>query len=223
MALIMFCVCLVAFAPSCSINRALKQPAGTEKKTVHDTTVPAKKTVDDTTGPAQKTVDDTANQAQKAIDDTARQAQADIAGGEYKRALALYSSAYEKNHTPEMRDKYTAAGEQIRKTADLAYQRRDFAEAGTIYNTLIESGITNQGFAGSLSFDEDYLIRQIHVCSNALLETGLTTYRDGKLEDAISIWKKAQGFDHDNKDIKSAIDTATTQLQNLKNIKKQAP
>jgi tetratricopeptide (TPR) repeat protein len=212
LALTMFCACLIAFAPSCSFNRALTEPAGTEKKAV-----------DDTVKPAQKTVDDTARPAQKTIDDTVRQAQAEIAGGEYKRALELYSSAYEKNHTPEMRDKYTATGEQIRKTADLAYQRRDFAEAGNIYNTLIESGITKRDFASSLSFDQDYLNGQMHACSKTLLEAGMTTYRDGKLEDAISIWKKAQVFDHDNKEIKGAIETATTQLQNLKNIKKQIP
>jgi tetratricopeptide (TPR) repeat protein len=198
----MFCICLIVFAPSCSMIRALKEPAGTEKKAVPD---------------------DTAERTQKAVDDTAKQAQADVAGGEYKRALELYSSAYEKNHTPKMRVNYGATGEQIRKIADQAYQRREFAEAGGIYTTLIESGITTRDFAGSLSFDEDYLYRQMHICSNAILETGLTTYRDGKLEDAISIWKKAQVFDRDNKDIKGAIDTATTQLQNLKNIKKQTP
>jgi len=208
-----FCACLIAFAPSCSFNRALTEPAGTEKKAV----------VDDTARPARKAADDTARQAQKAIDDTARQAQAEISGGEYKRALELYSSAYEINHTPEMRDKYIATGEQIRKTADLAYQRRDFAEAGSIYNTLIESGITKRDFASSLSFDQEYLTGQMHACSKTLLEAGLTTYRDGKLEDAISIWKKAQVFDRDNKEIKGAIETATTQLQNLKNLKKQTP
>lgn len=208
MALTMFCASLIAFAPSCSSIRPLTEPAGTVKKADHDTA-----------GPAQKAIDDTAEKTQKAIDDTVRQAQADIAGGEYKKALELYSSAYEKNHTPEMRDKYSATGEQIRKTADLAYQRRDFAEAGNIYNTLIESGITKRDFAGSLSFDEVYLNGQMHACSKTLLEAGLTIYRDGKLEDAISIWKKAQVFDHDNKDIKSAIETATTQLQNLKHIK----
>lgn len=198
LALTMFCFCLIAFAPSCSFIRPLTKPAGTEKKAVHD---------------------NAAGQAQKAIDDTARQAQADIAGGEYKRALERYSSAYETNHTPEIRDNYTSAGEQIRKAADLVYQRRDFAEAGNIYHTLIESGITKRDFASSLSFDEGYLYGQMHACSKTLLEAGLTTYRDGKLEDAISIWKKAQVFDRDNKDIKSAIETATTQLQNLKNIK----
>ena len=219
LALTLFCACLIAFAPSCSSIRALPEPAGTEKKAANDTARPPQKTVDDTARPAQKTVDDTAKPAQKAIDDTARQAQAEFAGGEYKRALELYSSAYEINHTPEMRDNYTATGEQIRKTADLAYQRRDFAEAGNIYNTLIESGITKRDFAGSLSFNENYLNGQRHACSKTLLEAGLTTYRDGKLEDAISIWKKALVFDRDNKDVKSAIETATTQLQNLKNIK----
>jgi tetratricopeptide (TPR) repeat protein len=160
-----------------------------------------------------------AGNEKKANGVTGRQAQVDIAGGEYKKALEFYSSAYEKQHTPDIRDNYSATGEQIRKTADAAFQRRDFAEAGSIYNTLIESGIVTRDFADSLSFNKDYLNAQKNACSKALLETGLTTYRDGKLEDAISIWKKAQTFDRDNKDIKNAIETASTQLQNLKNIK----
>jgi len=49
-----------------------------------------------------------------------------------------------KYHTPEMRDSYAAAGEQIRKLADTAYQKKDFGEAGSLYNTLIESGIATR-------------------------------------------------------------------------------
>jgi len=210
--LIMFCACLIAFAPSCSFNRAFTEPAENEKKTAHDTS-----------RPAQKAIDDTGKQARVPIDDPVRQAQMDIADGNYKRALELYAGAYEKNSGPEMRDNYIVTGDQLRKTADTAYQTKDFAEAGNIYNTLIESGIFTRDFASSLSFNEAYLNRQKIACSKALLEAGLTIYRDGKLEDAISIWKKAQVFDHDNKDIKGAIETATTQLQNLKNIKKQIP
>jgi len=168
-----------------------------------------------------RAITEPAGNGKKSVDDTIRQAQAEVAGGEYKKALELYSSAYEKNHAPEMRDNYSAAGEQIRKNADTAYQRKDFAEAGSIYNTLIESGISTRDFANSLSFNGDYLNGQKNACSKALLEAGLTIYRDGKLEDAISIWKKALVFDRDNKDIKSAIETATTQLQNLKNIKQK--
>jgi tetratricopeptide (TPR) repeat protein len=192
----LLCACLIVFAPACSFIRTFTEPAGTGKK------------ANGVTGKSQKPVDDTVNLAQ-----------VDIADGEYKKALELYASAYEKKHVPDMRDNYAATGEQIRKTADAAFKRKDFAEAGSIYNALLESGIVTRDFADSLSFDKDYLNGQKNACSKALLEAGLTTYRNGKLEDAISIWKKAQVFDRDNKDIKNAIETASTQLQNLKNIK----
>jgi tetratricopeptide (TPR) repeat protein len=160
-----------------------------------------------------------AGHEKKLVDDTAKQAQAHMVRGEYQKALELYSSVYDKYHYPDMRGSYARAGDQIRKTADAAYQKKDFAEAGNVYHTLLESGITARDFAARLSFDDDYLSGQMKACSKALLEAGLTTYRDGKLEDAISIWKKGLVFDRDNKEIKSAIETATTQLQNLKNIK----
>jgi len=155
----------------------------------------------------------------KVIDDTAKQAQASIAQGEYTKALELYSNAYDKYHYPEMSSSYARTGERIRNAADTAYQKKDFAEAGSIYNTLFESGITTRDFAQSLSFDDDYLDGRIKACSKALLEAGLTTYREGKMEDAIAVWKKALVFDHDNKEIKNMIETASTQVQNLKNIK----
>jgi len=191
------CACLIVFAPSCAFIRALTEPAGKEKKTA------------DTAG----------KQAQKAVDDTVRKAQVDIADGEYEKALELYASAYGKKHAQELRDNYSATGEQIRKIADTAYQRKDFAGAGSIYNMLLESGILTLDFANALSFNEVYLNGQMNACSKALLEAGLTTYREGKLEDAIAVWRKALVFDHDNKDIKNMIETASTQLQNLKNIK----
>lgn len=155
----------------------------------------------------------------KTIDETAKEAQALIASREYAKALELYSSTYDKYHYQGMRSGYTKVGEQTRAAADADYQKRAFADAGNIYTILFESGITTRDFARSLSFDDGYLSSHIGHCSKALLEAGLTKYREGKLEDAISVWKKALEFDQDNKDLKGAIDTATTQLQNLKNIK----
>ncbi|MCK9419824.1 MAG: hypothetical protein M0R70_10650 [Nitrospirae bacterium] len=181
-----FCACLIVFAPSCSYIRRVTAPAGQEHKV---------------------------------IDDTAKQAQANIALGDYNKALELYSKAYDKYHYPGMSSGYARIGDRIRNSADTAYQKKDFSEAGNIYNTLFESGITTRDFSQALSFDDDYLNGQMKACSKALLEAGLTSYREGKLEDAIAVWKKALVFDRDNMDIKNMIDTATTQLQNLKNIK----
>jgi tetratricopeptide (TPR) repeat protein len=160
-----------------------------------------------------------AGQEHKVIADTAKQAQANIALGEYKKALDVYSNAYDRYHYSGMRSSYARTAEQIRNTADTAYQKKDFAEAGSIYDTLFESGITTRDFAQSLSFDDDYLNGQINACSKALMENGLMKYREEKLDEAIVIWKKALVFDPENTGVKNAIETATQQLQKLKSLK----
>lgn len=151
--------------------------------------------------------------------ETAKQAQEQFARGKFKRALELYSDAFDKYHYPGLRRSYARLGEQIRNAADAAYRHGDFAEAGSDYGVLFESGITTRDFAGSLSFDDDYLSRQIKSCSKALLENGLMKYRAEKFDDAIAIWERILQFDPDNKNAQSAYDTATTQLQKLKHIK----
>lgn len=158
-------------------------------------------------------------QERKVIDDTAKQAQTYIAHGNYKQALVLFSKAYDKYHIPGMRSSFARTTEQLRSTADAAYQNKDFGEAGNIYFALSESGIAARDFAQSLSFDNEYVNRQLSLCSKALLESGLMKYREQKLDNAIAIWKKALAFDPENKRIQDAIDTATMQLQTLKSLK----
>lgn len=70
-----------------------------------------------------------------------------------------------------------------------------------------------------MSFDYDYLRKQIKTCSEALMDIGLVKYREGSFDDAVSIWKKVLTFDPKNRDVKKAIDKATVQLQKLKKIK----
>ena len=154
------------------------------------------------------------------IAETLKQAQAQFALGRFKHALELFSNAYDKyHHPPGLRRSYIKMGEEIKSTADSAYQSGEVAKAGIDYNILLESGITTQDFAGSLPFDDNYLDSQIKACSKVLMENGLMKYREERLEEAIAIWKKALFFDPDNRNIKNAFETATAQLQQLKNIK----
>ena len=153
------------------------------------------------------------------IDVTIRLAQEQIAHGEYKKALGIYSTAYDKYHQPILRYHYAGTGEQTRNAADAAYQRRAFADAGSLYLVLFESCITTRDFAWSLSFNDGYLSGQIKACSKALTEIGLVRYREEKLDEAISSWQKVLVFDRDNKGVIKAIQTATRQLQKLKNFK----
>ncbi len=154
------------------------------------------------------------------IAETAKQAQAQFALGRFKRALELYSNAFDKyHHSPGLRRGYKKLGEQIKSIADTAYQSGEVAKAGIDYSILLESSIATRDFAGTLSFDDDYLNRQIKACSKDLMASGLTQYREERLEEAIATWKKALIFDPDNKNIKNAFETATEQLQQLKKIK----
>jgi tetratricopeptide (TPR) repeat protein len=155
----------------------------------------------------------------KVIADTERIAQKQFALGAYGKALSAYSTVYDKKHLRGLRSGYLKLGEQIRAASDAAYQRGELLEAGIAYRMLFESGITTRDFAQSLSFDDDYLDSHIEACSNALMEIGLTKYREEKLDEAIEAWKKVLDFDYGNEHAKSAIDTATIQLQRLRAMK----
>jgi tetratricopeptide (TPR) repeat protein len=151
--------------------------------------------------------------------ETAKQAQEQFALGRYKKALDVYSAAYDKYHTADLRRGYARLGEQTKAAADAWFQAGNFGEAGSAYRNLFESGITTRDFAQALSFDDDVLIRIIKTCSKSLMEIGLMRYREAKLEEAIAIWKKALAFDADNRNVRNAIDTATVQLQQLKTLR----
>ncbi len=151
--------------------------------------------------------------------DTARIAQEHYSLGRFHKALEVYSETYDKHHLVSVRRGYAKMGEQIKSTADAAFQKKEYAEAGAGYGILFESGITTRDFAQTLTFDDDYLEEQIATCSRALMESGLMRYREEKLEEAIGVWKKVLVFDADNKDVRNAIDRAAAQLQQLKNIK----
>ncbi len=153
------------------------------------------------------------------VDYLFKKAQACISMGDYKKALDVYSDAYDKyHHNQDLLKHYAKTGGQIRNAADRAYQRKDFAEAGRIYRILYNSHITAKDFSASLSFDGDYLNSQMKACSKALMEIGLAKYRAWEFEEAISIWKKALSFYPEDKEIKIAIDTASIQLESLNKI-----
>jgi tetratricopeptide (TPR) repeat protein len=124
------------------------------------------------------------------IAETARQAQEEVALGKHKRALEIYSNAYDKNPQPGLKQVYSRLGEQIKTASDTAYQKGKFVEAGSDYRILLDSGIATRDFAGSLSFDNDYLRRQIEACSKALYGDRAHKIPGGKLDEVDSNLKR---------------------------------
>ena len=147
-------------------------------------------------------------------------ARSSMASGEYKEAIDIYSAACDRSPgNGDLLDTYAGALETVKVTADRAYENQDFAKAGELYATLLHSGFGQKPLQKELSFDADYLGKRISACSKMLIELGIVRYRAGDLENAIAIWKKVLVFDPADQEARTAIETAKTQLQNLKQIK----
>ena len=53
------------------------------------------------------------------------------------------------------------------------------------------------------------------LCRESLTKTGLSEYRNGNLAKAIAVWESLLVFDPDNAEIKKAVETAKTQLNEI--------
>lgn len=150
---------------------------------------------------------------------TVNQAKAYLSSGNYKKALEIYAAAVDRHPANEgLQGAYTEALESIKEKADKAYEAQDYAKAGELYHTLLKSGFGKQPLQRALSFDADYLAMRIGACSKMLMELGIMKYRAGDLEQAIEVWKKILIFNPSDREAKTAIDRATVQLQNLKQM-----
>lgn len=140
-----------------------------------------------------------------------------VAKGDFKSALDLHKNAAEKYpENKALEEGYIATFENIKKDADKAFEKEDFVLAGKTYHLLLRSGPQSDGFSAGLSFTKNNLTERFNECGSALSQRALSQYRSGNIENAISLWKSILTFDPGNKSIKKFIDTATTQLKNLK-------
>jgi len=150
---------------------------------------------------------------------TVNQAKAYLSSGNYKKALEIYAAAVDRHPGNEdLLSAYTEALESIKEKADKAYDAQDYAKAGELYHILLKSGFGKRPLQRALSFDADHLAMRIGACSKMLMELGIMKYRAGDLEQAIEVWKKILIFNPSDREAKTAIDRATVQLQNLKQM-----
>jgi tetratricopeptide (TPR) repeat protein len=140
-----------------------------------------------------------------------------VATDDFKSALDSLRNAVEKYPNDEtLEGGYIAVIEDIKKAADKAFDKGDFTLSGKTYYLLLRSLPQSNGFTAGLSFTKKTLTKRLGECRTALSQQALSQYREGNIESAISLWKSILSFDPGNTSIKKAIDTATTQLKNLK-------
>jgi tetratricopeptide (TPR) repeat protein len=143
-----------------------------------------------------------------------------LKAGEFQRAIDICKEIHQKYPRDlTVQSSYIKTLESIKSNGDRAFERGDFALAGSIYEVLLKHVSSVTQLNGSLSFERKGLSEKIKSCRKILFENGLEQYRSGSLDQAISIWKTILTFDPENQEIKRAVDIATLQLENLQKIK----
>jgi tetratricopeptide (TPR) repeat protein len=138
-----------------------------------------------------------------------------ISQGEFQKGLDTFRAALHK-YRKDLRfiKAYVGAAEEVKRRADSLYEHLDFAGAGRVCRVLE----THFPAFESISPPPSFTRRTIEAClegsSSALAKKGFELYRQGKIAEAIPVWKSILVFDN-NPDIRKAIGTASDQLRRL--------
>jgi tetratricopeptide (TPR) repeat protein len=140
---------------------------------------------------------------------------------EYEKALKSIIADIEKG-VPELYygAEYVDALNGLLQKGTGHYYSGEYEAAGLSFRLALESYPSASGIRGRVKFSPDEIVALIDGCSTNLMEEGLLSYRKGALQNAIDAWEKVPGFDPANEEAKKALDTAATQLRNLKNLRK---
>lgn len=146
-----------------------------------------------------------------------RQSRQYLEAGEFEKAINSYRVRYlEYPNDPVLLTNLINIILDLKFLAEIAISKEDFLSTGRIYYALLKNYKYFNKFYKSLSVADKFLDEGIKNCRLQLTKKGLEHYRKGNLADAITIWKGILKFDPDNQQIKKAIETATTQLKNLR-------
>ncbi len=143
-----------------------------------------------------------------------------LASGDLQGALDIYKAAHAKNsENKTLLESYVKTIEEVKTSADKSFNDNNPVNGGMMYGLLLKNYPHFKGFFQMLSFTRESLTTRIANCSASIYKKGLEQYRNGNLENAISVWKNAAAFDPGNPDIKKAIDTTSIQLKSLQDTK----
>jgi tetratricopeptide (TPR) repeat protein len=140
-----------------------------------------------------------------------------LKAGDFQRAIDLWKEIHQKySRDLSVRSEYIQTLETVKSNGDRAFERGDFALAGSVYELLLKHLSSVARLNGSSPLNREGLTAKIKTCKKNLFENGLKKYRSGNLEQAISIWKAILVFDPGNEEVKRVVDRAALQLKNLR-------
>jgi len=153
------------------------------------------------------------------VDNTYLEGIAMMKEGKFEGALEHFADVWKKiPGYPGVEENFPTALKGLKKSGDDAYREGKVGEAGKRWAATMRflshpaiktdmPAISKAGLQGSIDKVTAYL-----------MEKGLADYREGRLEEAITTWRKILAYDPTNEEANKSVKTATTQLENLKKL-----
>jgi tetratricopeptide (TPR) repeat protein len=142
-----------------------------------------------------------------------------MAEGNHERALEAFSTAWkERPGHAGVAKSFPEALIGLKNAGDEAYRRGRLEEAGRRWSAALRYMSHPAEKGRPLPFARGDLRSSIDRLSASLMEKGLSEYRKGNLEAAIASWRAILSYDPSHGEAARSVQTATTQLENLKKI-----
>ena len=137
----------------------------------------------------------------------------------FERALEMFAAAwkYSPGH-PGVVKIFPEAISRLKNSGDDAFRRGRLEEAGRRWSAALRFASHPAEKGRPLPFTKTEIRAAIDSVSSSLMENGLVEYRKGNIEGAIASWKSILAYDPSHAEATRSVQTASTQLENLKKI-----
>lgn len=167
--------------------------------------------------PAQKPIQKTSPQA--TVQEPVQSKRPQITG-DYQKTIDAYKAEQTKHpHDQSLTKDYVKSLDEMKVDADYEYEKEDYPSACKTYSILMKNYSAFRPFAHMLSFNKQALNKKLTDCKTTLSKKGFQEYREGNLNEAITLWQGYLAIDPNNTDIRKAVNTAKLQQKNLQQTK----
>ena len=139
--------------------------------------------------------------------------------GGHERALELFSAAWrEKPGHAGVAGEFDGALLALKKNGDAAYAQGKLEDAGKRWMGTLRFINHPAANPRSYPFTRTEVQAKVDRLSASLMEKALLDYRKGNIQGAIADWKTILAYDPANEEAVKSLNTATTQLEQLKKL-----
>jgi len=139
--------------------------------------------------------------------------------GGHERALELFAAAWKEKpgHAGVARE-FDGALLALKKNGDAAHAQGKWEDAGKRWMGTLRFITHPAANSRGYPFTRSEVRAEVDRLTASLLEKALLQYRKGNLQGAIADWKTILAYDPANEEAAKSINTATTQLEQLKKL-----